>query len=139
MNNNFIFVGRICKNLELRYTKENKALVEMSLAINNTKESTTFVKVSVWGKIAETTAEYCKKGDLIGVQGKVLNHNWEDDKGNKHYDYNFMANNVTFLQTKSNDEDREKQQENDTKKATDEQIYADFGSSIEITDDDIAF
>lgn len=88
--------------------------------------------------MAENVCKYCEKGDLIGFQGSVKNHNWEDAEGKRHYDYTFMANRMSFLQTKTNNQQEPKQAEN-VKKSTDEQIYADFGDSIEISDDDIAF
>jgi len=138
MNNNFIFIGRLTKSPELRYTKENKAVTQIDLAIQNGKDDVTFVPITLFGNIAENVCKYCEKGDLIGFQGSVKNHNWEDNKGNKHYDYTFMANRMSFLQTKTNNQQEPKQAEN-VKKSTDEQIYADFGDSIEISEDDIAF
>lgn len=138
MNNNFFFIGRLTKNPELRYTSSNKAVAQVDLAIANTKDDTTFVSITLFEKMAENVHKYCEKGDLIGFQGSVKNHNWEDNKGNKHYDYTFMANRMSFLQTKTNNQQEPKQAEN-VKKSTDEQIYADFGDSIEISDDDIAF
>lgn len=138
MNNNFIFIGRLTKSPELRYTSSNKAVTQIDLAIANTKDDTTFVPITLFEKMAENVCKYCEKGDLIGFQGSVKNHNWEDNKGNKHYDYTFMANRMSFLQTKPNNQQEPKQAEN-VKKSTDEQIYADFGDSIEISDDDIAF
>lgn len=138
MNNNFIFIGRLTKSPELRYTSSNKAVTQIDLAITNTKDDTTFVPITLFEKMAENVCKYCEKGDLIGFQGSVKNHNWEDNKGNKHYDYTFMANRMSFLQTKTNNQQEPKQAEN-VKKSTDEQIYADFGDSIEISEDDIAF
>nr|DAP64596.1 MAG TPA: Single strand binding protein [Caudoviricetes sp.] len=138
MNNNFIFIGRLTKSPELRYTSSNKAVTQIDLAIQNGKDDTTFVPITLFEKMAENVCKYCEKGDLIGFQGSVKNHNWEDNKGNKHYDYTFMANRMSFLQTKTNNQQEPKQAEN-VKKSTDEQIYADFGDSIEISDDDIAF
>lgn len=138
MNNNFFFIGRLTKNPELRYTSSNKAVTQIDLAIANTKDDTTFVPITLFEKMAENVCKYCEKGDLIGFQGSVKNHNWEDNKGNKHYDYTFMANRMSFLQTKTNNQQEPKQAEN-VKKSTDEQIYADFGDSIEISEDDIAF
>jgi single-strand DNA-binding protein len=138
MNNNFIFIGRLTRSPELRYTSSNKAVTQIDLAIANTKDDTTFVPITLFEKMAENVCKYCEKGDLIGFQGSVKNHNWEDNKGNKHYDYTFMANRMSFLQTKTNNQQEPKQAEN-VKKSTDEQIYADFGDSIEISDDDIAF
>lgn len=138
MNNNFIFIGRLTKSPELVYLSSNKAVTQIDLAITNTKDDTTFVPITLFEKMAENVCKYCEKGDLIGFQGSVKNHNWEDNKGNKHYDYTFMANRMSFLQTKTNNQQEQKQTEN-VKKSTDEQIYADFGDSIEISDDDIAF
>mgnify|MGYP002742662595 FL=1 len=138
MNNNFIFIGRLTKSPELRYTSSNKAVTQIDLAITNTKDDTTFVPITLFEKMAENVCKYCEKGDLIGFQGSVKNHNWEDAEGKRHYDYTFMANRMSFLQTKTNNQQEPKQAEN-VKKSTDEQIYADFGDSIEISDDDIAF
>lgn len=138
MNNNFFFIGRLTRNPELRYTSSNKAVTQIDLAVQNGKDDVTFVPITLFEKMAENVCKYCEKGDLIGFQGSVKNHNWEDNKGNKHYDYTFMANRMSFLQTKTNNQQELKQTEN-VKKSTDEQIYADFGDSIEISDDDIAF
>lgn len=138
MNNNFIFIGRLTKSPELRYTRENKAVTQIDLAIQNGKDDVTFLPITLFGNIAENVCKYCEKGDQVGFQGMVKNHNWEDTKGNKHYDYTFLANRMSFLQTKTNNQQEPKQAEN-VKKSTDEQIYADFGDSIEISDDDIAF
>lgn len=138
MNNNFIFIGRLTKSPELRYTSSNKAVTQIDLAITNTKDDTTFVPITLFEKMAENVCKCCEKGDLIGFQGSVKNHNWEDAEGKRHYDYTFMANRMSFLQTKTNNQQEPKQAEN-VKKSTDEQIYADFGDSIEISDDDIAF
>ena len=107
MNNLFIFIGRITKDLELRYTKENKAVLDFVIAINNGKDDTSYIKLTSFGSIAELMAKYCKKGDLVGVQGLIKNHNWEDKNGNKHYDYTFLATKVTFLQSKSKEERKE--------------------------------
>ena len=138
MNNNFFFIGRLTRDPELRYTSSNKAVTQIDLAIQNGKDDTTFVPITLFEKMAENVCKYCEKGDLIGFQGSVKNHNWKDNKGNKHYDYTFVANRMSFLQTKTNNQQEPKQAEN-VKKSTDEQIYADFGDSIEISDDDIAF
>ena len=107
MNNLFIFIGRITKDLELRYTKENKAVLDFVIAINNGKDDTSYIKLTSFGSVAELMAKYCKKGDLVGTQGLIKNHNWEDKNGNKHYDYTFLATKVTFLQLKQKEESKE--------------------------------
>ena len=139
MNNNFFFIGRLTKSPELRYTSSNKAVTQIDLAVQNGKDDVTFVPITLFEKMAENVCKYCEKGDLIGFQGSVKNHNWEDNKGNKHYDYTFLANRMSFLQTKTNNQVEQKKSETPEKKSTDEQIYADFGDAIEIDESDIAF
>lgn len=138
MNNVLILIGRITKDLELRYTKENKAVLEVPIAVNNGENDTTFINVSVFGKVAENTAKYCSKGSLLGIRAIVKNHNWKDKEGKKHCDYSFIANQITFLSTNSKSTDTDKSSEETKSKITDD-VFSDFGSSIEITDDDIAF
>lgn len=99
--NKGVIVGRLTRDIELRYTTQNKAVAEFTIACNNSKDDTTFLKISAFGKIAESTAEYCKKGDMIAVDYTVKNHNWEDKNGVKHYDYSFIANKISFLTTAS--------------------------------------
>lgn len=129
MNNVLILAGRITQNIELRYTPNNKAVANINLAINNGKDDTTFITVTSFGKIAETVSSYCNKGDMLGVQAMVKNHNWTDKNGNTHYDYSFIANKITFLQTKP------KEQTPQTKKKNDNMdIFEQFGEQIEIND-----
>lgn len=129
MNNILCLIGRITKDLELRYTTNNKAVVNVPIAINNGKDDTTFIDVVVYGNIAETTYKYCKKGDLIGAQATIKNNNWTDNNGNKHYDYNFIANKVTFLSTKKENVEEQKKEEN-----TNDDIFSQFGEQISIDD-----
>lgn len=111
MNNLLILVGKIYKDLELRSTSNGKSVLDLPLAINNGKDDTTFISVTVFGAMAETVSKYCGKGSLLGVQATVKNHNWEDREGKKHYDYTFMANKITFLGTKQNNEKKQEIQE----------------------------
>lgn len=127
MNNVLMIIGRITKDLELRYTTNNKAVVNIPLAINNGKDDTTFIDIVVYGNIAETTYKYCKKGDLIGAQATIKNNNWTDNNGNKHYDYNFIASKVTFLSTKKNEDNNQSEQTNNTSDP-----FSEFGEQIEI-------
>ena len=130
MNNNFIIVGRITKDLELKSTSNGKSILKVNIAVQNGKDDTTFIETTIFGKMAETTSQYCRKGDLIGVSGIIKNHNWEDKNGSKHYDYTFLANKVTFLQTKN-----ERTKAESTKESN-EDIFADFGEQIQIDLDD---
>ena len=129
MNNILCLIGRITRDLELRYTTNNKAVVNIPLAINNGKDDTTFIDVVLYGNIAETTHKYCKKGDLIGAQATIKNNNWTDSNGNKHYDYNFIASKVTFLSTKKEVVEEPKKEENTN------DSFQEFGEQISIDDE----
>ena len=123
MNNNLILIGRITKDIELRYTPSNKAVAEISLAVNNSKDDTTFIRLTAFDKLAELVSKYCKKGDLIGTQSIIKNHNWEDKNGNKHYEYSFIINKISFL-TKANKEE--------VKKQDNTSVFSEFGDQLEI-------
>ena len=121
--NNYICVARITKDIELRYTPSNKAVAEISLAVNNGKDDTTFIRLTAFDKLAELVSNYCKKGDLIGTQSIIKNHNWEDKNGNKHYEYSFIINKISFL-AKANKEV--------VKKQDNTSVFQEFGDSLEI-------
>ena len=121
--NNYICVARITKDIELRYTPSNKAVAEISLAVNNGKDDTTFIRLTAFDKLAELVSKYCKKGDLIGTQSIIKNHNWEDKNGNKHYEYSFIINKISFL-AKANKEEAKKQDNTS--------VFQEFGDSLEI-------
>lgn len=125
MNNQFNLIGRLTKEPVLRNTSTGKSVCEITLAVQNGKDDTSFITVSVWNKIADTVSKYCKKGDLIGINGTIKNHNWEDKEGNKHYEYAFIGNKVSFLATGKKE----------VKEETKEDPFAEFGEMVS-TDDD---
>lgn len=135
--NNFNGIGHLIKKPELRYTKNNKAVCKINIAINNNKEDTTFLQITYFNKIAETISKYCKKGDLIGVEAIIKNNNYIDKEGNKRYEYIFIGNRAEFLSSKSNSTKKEEISENEPKNESidDTQIYADFGDSIEVDEE----
>lgn len=144
--NKFQVIGRYTNNPELRYTKDNRAVATFIIAINNGKdkdgnEDTTFIKISTFGTTAENIGKYSKKGDLILVDGIIKNNNYEDKDGNKRYEYTFIGNRVEFLSRVSNNT---KPEENDAKKGVKkdelpDQVFADFGNSIDIDESELSF
>lgn len=117
MNNILILIGRITKDLELKVTPSNRSVLDVSLAITNGKEDTTFITVTAFGKTAELINNYCSKGDLISVQAIVKNHNWTDKNGHPHYDYSFIVDKVRFLQ--------KSQKENNDSKSVNQEVAID--------------
>lgn len=139
--NNFSIIGRLTKDPELRYTVNNKAVATINIAVSNNKNDTTFLPIMIFNKLGESINEYCKKGDMLGITGIIKNNNWEDKNGNKHYDYNFIAQNITFVSKKDNSIKKDKKPENELKneQTDDTQIYIDFGNKLEVDERELAF
>ena len=127
--NCYICLGRITHKIELRYTTSNKAVVKVTLAINNGKDDTSFIPITFFDKMAENVSKYCDKGAMISVTATVRNCNWEDKEGKKHYDYNFVANKVTFISNKTKEIVEEKNEE-----TKDHDPFQEFGDMIEVND-----
>ena len=136
--NSFNIIGRITKPINLEYTKTGKPAIKLNLAINNTKEDTTFLIIKVFGKQAENISKYCTKGSQLAITGTIRNNNYEDKDGNKHFEYSFIGQNVEFLSNKGNSTTEVEKPLNEPKNNSD-QIFADFGDNLEIDDSDVAF
>ena len=100
--NSVQIIGRITKDLELKYTQSGKAVVKFSLAVNRTynREETDYLIVVAWGKTAENLCNYMGKGSQIGVVGRIQTGSYEKD-GRKVYTTEIIANEVEFLDSRN--------------------------------------
>ena len=108
--NKVILVGRMTKDAELRQTPNGANVATFSLAVNRTyksdgdkKESVSFISCVAWSKTAETIAQYCKKGQRIGIEGRLQQRTWEDDKGQKRSVVEVIVENFQFLESAKKD------------------------------------
>ena len=105
MLNQAVLIGRIVQEPELKDT-EKGAVSHITLAVPRTYKNvdgeyeTDFISCTLWKGVAENTVEYCKKGDLVGVKGRIQSNNYEDHDGNKHYCVDIVVDKVTFLSSK---------------------------------------
>lgn len=85
--NKVILIGRTTSDLELRYTPKGTAVVNVDLAINRKskekEDEVVFVRVTFWGKTAETLAEYVEKGTQLFVEGRLINDSYTDKDSGK--------------------------------------------------------
>jgi single-strand DNA-binding protein len=111
--NHVTLIGRLTKNPELKYTQAGKSVASFSIANDKTyvangekKQQTSFFNCVSWGKLGETISKYCKKGHRIGIEGRLQQRSWTDQSGQKRYAVEVVAENMQFLQarTDSNDE-----------------------------------
>ena len=107
MINNVVLVGRITRDLELRYTTNNKETTSFTVAINRAfkgKDGQTqaeFIGCVAFGKTAENLCRYCGKGSLIGVEGRIQTRNFQGKDGNTVYVTEVIVDRVQFLDTKN--------------------------------------
>ena len=108
MLNQTVIVGRLVKDPELRETENGNKVTNITLAVPrsyknvNGEYDTDFISCVLWKGIAENTVEYVKKGDLIGIKGRIQTRNYEVDD-EKRYVMEVVAEKVTFLSSKKAD------------------------------------
>ncbi|NTV53106.1 MAG: single-stranded DNA-binding protein [Candidatus Firestonebacteria bacterium] len=103
--NRALLMGNLTRDPELRYLPNGSAVVNMSMAMNRTyksqtgemKEEVTYVRVVVWGKQAEASAEYLSKGSPVFVEGRLQSRQWETEDGQKRSVLEVVADRVQFL------------------------------------------
>lgn len=119
--NHLMIVGRLVDNPKIEKTDNGKKVMNMTVAVPRTYKNdrgeydTDFVDCVLWSGIAENTAEYCKKGDVIGVKGRLQTDLYDKD-GQTHKSSKLVAEKVTFLQSSRG---VEKQEESTNKKNKD--------------------
>ena len=116
MLNRVALVGRLTKELELRRTGNGKAVASFNLAVNrNFKtgdgQEADFLSIVAWGKVAENTAQYCGKGSLVSVDGRLQSRSYENNQGQKVFVTEVVADSVQFLDTKRSNATQAQKQE----------------------------
>lgn len=144
MLNKTILVGRITKDLELRYTKSGKAVGSTSVAVqrnfssSNGEKESDFINIVIWGKSAETFATYTSKGNLVSLVGRIQNRNYENNNGEKRYITEVVVEEFNFLEKKRSIEEQQNKPKNEPKNQLNP-FAASGEKEIDISDDDIPF
>ncbi|MEX2461519.1 MAG: single-stranded DNA-binding protein [Paenibacillaceae bacterium] len=106
MLNRVILIGRLTKDPELRYTPAGVAVTQFTLAVarnftnQQTKEKEAdFINIVAWRQLAETCANYLRKGRLTAVEGRLQVRNYDNNEGRKVYVTEVIADNVQFLES----------------------------------------
>ncbi|HHW68949.1 MAG TPA: single-stranded DNA-binding protein [Tenericutes bacterium] len=107
MLNQTVIVGRIVKDPELRETDNGSKVTNITLAVprsfknSDGEYDTDFISCVLWKGIAESTTEYCKKGDLVGIKGRIQTRNIELEDESRRHIVEVVAEKVTFLSSKN--------------------------------------
>lgn len=111
--NKVIIVGNLGRDAEVRYTPGGAAVATISLATTDVwkdksgqrQERTEWHRVVLWGKQAETLAEYLTKGRQIYVEGRLQTRQWDDRDGNKRYTTEIRSDRIVLLSARGGGSD----------------------------------
>ena len=105
--NKVILMGRLTRDPEVRYTQTNNTLVaSFSLAVNRRfarqgeERQADFINIVAWSKTGEFCSKYFKKGQQVGVIGRIQTRTWEDENKVKHYATEVVAEEAYFADSK---------------------------------------
>ena len=109
--NKVILMGRLTRDPETRYTQTNNTVVSsFSLAVNRRfarqgeERQADFINIVACSKLGEFCSKYFKKGQQVGVIGRLQTRTWDDDKGVKHYVTEVIAEEAYFADSKRDGE-----------------------------------
>lgn len=108
MINRVVLVGRLTKDPELRYTPNGVASCRFTVAVNRTfanengDRDADFISCVAWRKLAENLANYQRKGNLLGVEGRIQTGSYEGQDGKRVYTTDVVTDNVQFLEPRTN-------------------------------------
>ena len=112
--NKVLLIGNLGGDPEVKKTTSGQTITLFSVATSNSwtnkegqrQENTEWHRIVVWGKLAETCAEYLAKGRKVYVEGRLQTRSWEDNNGQKRYTTEVVANQVLFLSSNQSQEKR---------------------------------
>ena len=156
--NKVILIGRMTRDIEVRYTQSNTPVGQFSIAIDNGKDDqwndrpADFINCVIWETQAENMKKYTGKGWLICVEGRIKNDNYEDKDGNKKYRTYVLVSRVMFLKEPNkaplptepdylkNQNSAEKSPEN-TAASLQNTVdpYEEFGKEFDLSEDELPF
>ena len=157
--NKVILMGRLTRDPEVRYTQTNNTVVaSFSLAVNRRfakqgeERQADFINIVAWSKLGEFCSKYFKKGQQVGIIGRIQTRNYDDKDGKKVYVTEILASNISFLDSKGTGATGNTSFNNlpeppmvDTSSNNMETVSVEkdpfeaFGDSIEISDNDLPF
>lgn len=158
MMNSVQLIGRLTKDIDLRYTQSGTAVGSFNLAVERNfknadgERETDFIRCQIWRKAAENLEKFTSKGSLIGIEGSVQTRNYENNQGQRVYVTEINVDNFTLLESKKDSQNNQMANDYSSQNATDGNYTQSNqnnsqgnlnananGGSINVTDDDLPF
>lgn len=136
--NRVCLVGRLTRDPELRYTPSGVAVTQFTIAVDRPFTSQSgereadFIPIETWRQLAETCANYLRKGRLVAVEGRIKVDNYENNEGKRVFVTKVLSDNVRFLES---NRDNSSNQGN----ARQSDPFKNDGKPIDIDDSDLPF
>lgn len=160
--NKVILIGRLTRDPEMRTTASGMNVTRFTIAVTRTyqdqngERTADFINCVAWRKQAENIAKYCVKGTQVAVDGRIQTGSYDAQDGSKRYTTDIICDNVTFLGSKSdnnngggynnynnnsyNDQSYNNNQNMDMPTSDiSEDPFKDFGEEVALSDDDLPF
>lgn len=104
--NSVVITGNISKDLEIRYSASQTAVLRFTVAVSRRKkeDGADFINCIAFGKTAENTERFCHKGSKVGVKGRIQTGSYEKEDGTRVYTTDIIADEVEFLDSRSDAE-----------------------------------
>ena len=147
MINSVNLTGRLTRDPELRKTQSDIAITNITLAVNRTfsdangERQADFINCVLFRKTAEIAQQYLRKGNLVGVTGRLQSRSYENKDGQRVFVTEVVVENLAFLESKqqSQDSNLQAQQYNQPQVRNGQQENPFASGSVEITDADLPF
>ena len=144
--NKIIVIGNLGRDPELRYTPQGNAVCNFSVATNEKRrdkggdlqDMTTWFRITLWGKQAETASKYLTKGRPVYVEGRLRVEEWTDRDGKNRYTLEVNATDLQFLGSQSDQPSTDANSEQEFSQTNDFQTDAGAQTAAP-TDEDIPF
>ena len=144
--NSVQLIGRLTKDLDLRYTQSGKAVATGTLAVNRRFKNASgeseadFINIQIWDKSAENLVNFTRKGSQIGVNGRIQTRNYENKEGARVYVTEIVVENFTLLESKKDGASNgQTGQSNNRSSHQPSDPFSSHSESIDISDDDLPF
>ncbi|WP_288846655.1 single-stranded DNA-binding protein [uncultured Fructobacillus sp.] len=143
MINRVVLIGRMTKDVELRYTQSGTAVGSFTLAVNRPfknndgEREADFINAVIWRKQAENFANFTGKGAQVAIEGRLQTRNYENNQGQRVYVTEVVVDNFSLLESKAEADKR--RAENGTSQPAQQSSAPVNNGGIDISDDDLPF
>lgn len=113
MINRVVLIGRLTRDVELRYTNSGAAVASFTVAVNRQftnaqgEREADFISCVIWRKAAENFANFTRKGSLVGVEGRLQSRSYENQQGQRVYVTEVVVDNFSLLESRSTTQQRD--------------------------------